>query len=276
MFHVLGKRPEECDEAKKPLVKDTYERWWLSFSSLLARTPVRLCSDDDRAARLLRVYYNFTRIVLDTHHDTDEMGSDHQTERFDVMVQQCQNVISLPPSSGENPGQPFSFDVLLASPPNFVGARCRFPHIRKQAIRLLKTAVKSSWNSEHCALVGQYTMETEEKGLDTVDHCEDIPGENRIRRIYSDICFEEHHIKLSYVRYPYTAESPMHVVIVPLKVSRIVLTEGSMEMAPIRPEGKPSNSTTEAGDSAQPSSSDDQSKKSRKASIDSGVKQEGG
>jgi hypothetical protein len=78
MFHVLGRRPEDCKVEKKPEVKELYERWWLAFGSLLARTPVRLGSDDDRAARLLRVYYNFARIVLDTHHDLDEMGFDAQ------------------------------------------------------------------------------------------------------------------------------------------------------------------------------------------------------
>lgn len=120
MFHVLGKQPEDCDQARKPEVEDLYERWWLAFGSLLGRSSVRLGSDDDRAARLLRVYYNFGRTVLDTHHDVDEMGSNKHTERFDVMVQQCQDLIPLPTSSGEQRGQPFSFDVSLASPLNYV------------------------------------------------------------------------------------------------------------------------------------------------------------
>jgi hypothetical protein len=173
------------------------------------------------------------------------------------MVPQCQDVISLPLSSGETPGQPFSFDVLLASPLNFVGARCRFRHIRKQATRLVKTAVKSSWNSEHCALFAHYIMQTEESGLGTVKHCKDIPSENRIRRIYSDICCEEHHIKLSYIRYPYTARSPMHVAIISLKVSRTVSTECSVETEPIVPDVQSWSSNAEAGDNVTPSSSED-------------------
>ena len=274
MFHILDKKPEDCNEAMKPVVKELYERWWLALGSLLGRTPVRLGSNDDRAARLLRVYYNFALIVLDTHHDPDEMGFDKQTERFDVIVQQSQDLISLPSSNGEHPGQPFSFDVSLASPLNFVGARCRFPHIRRQAIAILKSAVKSSWNSEHCALVAQYLMETEEKGLGIVGHCKDIPSENRVRRIYSDICFEDRHIKLSYVHYPYTSEAPVHVAILPMKKSRTVSTDGSMEITPIIPSPKPSGSNTETGDSAEQSNTDDSPNTLGKKSSDPSPKEE--
>ena len=265
MFHVLGKLPEDCDETKIPIVRDTYERWWLAFGSLLGRTPVRIGSDDDKAARLLRVYFNFARIVLETHHDKDEMGFDKQSERFDVMVQQSQDLVSQPDVLGHGPGQPFSFDVSLASPLNFIGARCRVPHIRRQAIASLKSAVKSSWNSEHCALVAQYLMETEEKDLGDIDHCKAIPSENRVRRIYSDVSFEHSHVKLTYVRYPYTAESPIYLAILPLKQSSVVSTKGSFELPPIIMSQEAASSSPESGDYIASSSSEERLRKLKKS-----------
>lgn len=237
MFHVLGKAPSDCEFKGREKCVDLFERWWLAFGALIGRTPVRLGGNDDRAARLLRIYYNFARIVLDTHYDSDEMGFDKQTERFDVMVQQAHDLVQLPYTSSDSPSQPFSFDISLASPLNYVGARCRYPHIRRQAIQILKDAVKTSWNCEHCALVAQYLMETEEKGLKPT-HCKDIPSHQRVRRIYSDICFEEGHIKISYVKHPYTAETPVNVAVVPLLNSAqgIISTDGKMELAPVPPD----------------------------------------
>ena len=250
MFHVLGRKPEASEFKAKEKCVALYERWWTAFGALIGRSPVRLGSDDDRAARLLRVYYNFARIVLDTHHDKDEMGFDQQTERFDVMVQQAQDLVQLP-YSGEKPGQPFSFDISLASPLNYVALRCRYHHIRRQAITMLKAAVKTSWNCEHCALEAQYMMETEERALGTITTCKDIPSEQRIRRVTAEICFDEGHIKLSYVRYPYTADTAVHTAILPLLDSapEVVTTKGSIEMPPVVLGQQESVSTSETVES---------------------------
>ena len=246
MFHVLGRKPEDCDFKGKEKCVVLYEQWWTAFGALIGRSPVRLGSEEDRAARLLRVYYNFARIVLDTHHDKDEMGFDQQTERFDVIVQQAQDLVQLP-YSGEKRGQPFSFDISLASPLNYVALRCRFPHIRRQAITMLKAAVKTSWNCEHCALEAQYMMETEERELGAVTNCKDVPTEHRVRRVTAEICFDEGHIKLSYVKYPYTVATPVHTAILPLLDSapEVVTTKGSIEVPPIVLGKQESASTSE-------------------------------
>jgi hypothetical protein len=204
MFHVLGKRIEDCDEAGKVKAKDTFEQWWSKFSALAARTPVRLGTDEDRAIRLLRIYYNFARVVLDTHHDGNEMGFDNQTSRFEVMVQQARDLVYFNPTSHEHMTQPFSFDISLASPLNFIAARCREPELRRQAIAMLKASKKSSWNSEHCAVTAQFLLEHEEGGLPTVKTCSNIPSKKRVRRITTEICFEESAIRVTYVKYALT------------------------------------------------------------------------
>lgn len=277
MFHVLRKSPEESDFKGKEKCVDLFERWWLAFGALVGRTPVRLGSDDDRAARLLRLYYNFARIVLDTHHDSDEMGFDDQTERFDVMVQQANDLTQLPHSSNEGTSQPFSFDISLASPLNFVGARCRYPHIRRQAIAILKSAVKTSWNCEHCALVAQYLMDTEEKGLGSVTHCRDVPSHQRVRRIFSDICFEEGHIKLSFVKHPYTAETPVNVAIIPLLNSDadVITTKGAVKLPPMPMEQlqQLENGSGGDGESSQTRSNDTNSEDTRSIKRESSQSQ---
>lgn len=216
MFNVLGKRKEDCNPTGVGKARDVFESWWLGFTSLVARTPVHLGSEDDRAIRLLRIYYSFARIVLDTHHDGDEMGFDKQTERFQTMVQQAQDLDRFPSTATEGATQPFSFDISLASPLNFVGARCREPQIRRQAIALLRAAVKSSWNSDHCATIAQCLLQLEEHGLGEVTRCEDIPSMRRVRRVMTDVCFDEDCIKLTYVRHPYTEVVPIHVAVLPL------------------------------------------------------------
>jgi hypothetical protein len=195
------------------------------------------------------------------------------------MVQQAGDLISLPSPSGGQPTQPFSFDVSLASPLNFLGARCRFPHIRRQAIQILKKAEKASWNCEHCALVAQYLLELEEKDLGEISHCREVPSKSRVRRIYSDIVFEEGFIKLSYVRYPYTATAPVHIAILPLIGSRDLSTHGSMEIDPIVPPPPESEvvETEEDEEStwSEPKSNSSSFKASKHPLPDASIKQEG-
>lgn len=216
MFNMLGKRREDCNPSGVVKAREVFECWWLRFTSLVARTPVHLGSEDDRAIRLLRIYYSFARIVLDTHHDGDEMGFDKQTERFQTMVQQARDLDRFPSAAAEGAMQPFSFDISLASPLNFVGARCREPKIRRQAVALLRAAVKSSWNSDHCATIAQCLLQLEEHDLGEVTRCEDIPSTRRVRRVMTEVCFEEDCIKLTYVRHPYSEAVPIHEAILPL------------------------------------------------------------
>lgn len=232
MFNVLGKRAEHANARGIARVRTIYEQWWLAFGSLVARHPVRLGTDDDRAIRLLRIYYNFARIVLDTHHNTDEMGYDGQTERFELMIQQAQDIVQFPAHKDRDLNtQPFSFDIALASPLNFIGARCRVPRIRRQAIHYLKTQERSSWNTEHCALIAQYLLETEEKGLGVVTECSQITSKHRIRRVLTEVCFDEEHIKLTYVHHPYSKDTPINVAILPLRQPHdVVTTAGAVEL----------------------------------------------
>jgi hypothetical protein len=198
--------------------------------------------------------------VLDTHHDGSEMGFDRQTSRFEVMVQQARDLVHFNPASHEHMTQPFSFDISLASPLNFIAARCREPELRRQAIAMLKASKKSSWNSEHCAVAAQSLLEHEEAGLHIVKTCSDIPSEKRVRRITTEVCFEESAIRVTYVkyvlrihlshklrirkpcsdtfRYPYTKSTPMNVVVLPLKqLHDVVNTAGLTELDPIIPNG---------------------------------------
>ena len=124
---------------------------------------------------------------------------------------------------------------------------CRVPRIRRLAISRPKAVEKSSWNCEHCALIAQYLLETEETGLGTITHCEEILSEKRIRRIMTEVCFEEAHNKLTYVWNSYSQETSINVAILPLKQpGGIVSTYGSVELNPITPNKASSSSATEA------------------------------
>lgn len=247
MFNALGKRMEDYNPKGVTKAREVLESWWLAFGSLVARTPVRLGSDDDRAIRLLRIYYNFARIVLDTHHDGDEMGFDQQTERFQIMVQQARDLDLFPSTGAGSATQPFSFDISLASPLNFVGARCREPQIRRQAIALLRAAVKSSWNCEHCATIAQFLLQVEEEGLGEVVRCQDIPSKWRVRRVMTEVCFEEDHIKLTYVRHPYTESVPIKVAILPLNhPGGSIVSEKTGDSEPSAPNKNSPSSATES------------------------------
>jgi hypothetical protein len=236
MFLVLGKKPEDCDVEGIAKARQVFESWSAAFSSLVARTHIRKGNSDDRAIHILRIYYNFARVVLDTHHAGDEMSFDKQTDRFKIIINQADELVHFPSTGLFKAPQPFSFDVSLASPLNFVGARCREPEIRRQAVSLLKIAEKSSWNCEHCALVIQYILELEEKGLEAVHGCEDVPSQHRIRRIMSEVFFEQEHIKITYVHHPYTKEMPINVAILPLRhPGGVVSTEGAVELDPVIP-----------------------------------------
>lgn len=245
MFHNLAQRPEICDEAVKAGMRDVFERWWLAFSALLSQNPITFSSEEDKIARLLRVYYNFARIVLDTYQDLDEMGFDEQTERFRTMISYCQDAVR-PHRPGDHLRQSFSFDISSASPLFFIASRCRVPQLRRQAISILQAAEQCSWNCEHSAMIAQHLADTEESGLETITTCQDIPVANRVRRVHTKVSFEEAHIELQHISWPYSDKSSVNIAILPLRTNTEDSGETSGELLPQLPSNDPSSSTLDS------------------------------
>ena len=74
-----------------------------------------------------------------------------------------------PPNTG-SPRRTFTFSRGILQPLTFVAHRCRYPEVRRHALRLMEQCerIEPSWNSAVAALVAKRIIEIEEAGLDTV------------------------------------------------------------------------------------------------------------
>lgn len=86
---------------------------------------------------------------------------------------------SFPPSSTP---KTFSLDLGIIAAMFNVAVRCRDPHIRRRAVRVLRTSAvqEGVWNSAVVAAIADKWIEIEEEGLDIVASCADVPAVVRV------------------------------------------------------------------------------------------------
>ncbi|RAH83196.1 hypothetical protein BO86DRAFT_53618 [Aspergillus japonicus CBS 114.51] len=76
----------------------------------------------------------------------------------------------------------FSLDLGIIAGMFNVAVRCRDPHIRRRAVRVLRASAvqEGVWNSAVVAAIADKWIEIEEEGLDNVASCTDVPAVARV------------------------------------------------------------------------------------------------
>lgn len=163
-------------------------QWSTALDEFLHKHSASLTDRERRGAAVLQLRKLECFAMLDTLRPEDELdpGDNIQWDRyyssFKQMVILGESIVqvssSLPPSSPIS----FSLDLSIISAMFNVAALCRDPHIRRRAIRVLRTAAvqEGVWNSHFVANIAEKWIEIEEEGLGIVTSHEDVPASARL------------------------------------------------------------------------------------------------
>ena len=124
-----------------------------------------------------------------------EGGAQQSETAFDQYQSQFEKIIRLGCSVLDDASYRYSkadgraFDMELIPPLYFVAGRCRDSVTRREALRLLRLVPQQEgiWNGQMVAAVAEHIMNSEEKGLVTARHPEDIPVWKRLTLTHSVI-----------------------------------------------------------------------------------------
>lgn len=223
MFYSVNNPDQSSVPRIRAMLEQTLEDWLRASSHLLLGVETKLDSQDLRAARILRIYYHISFIIIDAYLSYDEMAYDRHITRFRAIISMSQEILSIDAGACGEHTLSFSFDFGVTPPLHFTASHCRDPWIRRRALGLLRRSHRKqgSWNSEHTAICAEEIIKIEEEGLGLVQTCNDVPKESRIRKVFADVLHEKRCINMVYVYHPYDLKTTVRSVHVPLRADEI-------------------------------------------------------
>ncbi|KAJ6017114.1 hypothetical protein N7451_000493 [Penicillium sp. IBT 35674x] len=163
-------------------------QWATGLNEFLHKRGASLTARERRGAAVLQLRKLECFVMLDSLRPQDELDPgdniwlDRYCSSFEQMVTLGESIVefssSLPPSSPNT----FSLDLSIISAMFNVATQCRDPHIRRRAVRVLRTAAvqEGVWNSHFVANIAEKWIEIEEEGLGAVTSYEDVPASARL------------------------------------------------------------------------------------------------
>ncbi|RAL13894.1 Zn(II)2Cys6 transcription factor domain-containing protein [Aspergillus homomorphus CBS 101889] len=171
------------------------DRWSAALDDFLRGSGTSLTDRERRATAVLQLRKIDCFISLDAlspigEADTgDHLQWDRHCAFFEQMVTLGESIVdlnssSISPSSplALSPPKSFSLDLGIVAGMFNVAIRCRDPHIRRRAVRVLRAAAAQEgvWNSVVAAAIAEKWIEIEEEGLGVVASCADVPAVARL------------------------------------------------------------------------------------------------
>jgi len=163
-------------------------QWSTALDEFLHKHSASLTDRERRGAAVLQLRKLECFAMLDTlrpEHELDP-GDNIQWDRyhssFKQMVILGESIVQVSSSLPSSSPITFSLDLSIISAMFNVAALCRDPHIRRRAIRVLRTAAvqEGVWNSHFVANIAEKWIEIEEEGLGIVTSHEDVPVSARL------------------------------------------------------------------------------------------------
>ncbi|KAJ5752263.1 hypothetical protein N7520_009180 [Penicillium odoratum] len=162
--------------------------WATGLDEFLDAHSASLTDRERRGAAVLQLRKIECFIMLDTLRPEGELdpGENIQWDRyysaFEQMVILGESIVEFSSSLPSSSQKTFSLDLSIIAAMFNVASRCRDPHIRRRAIRVLRTAAvqEGVWNSGFVATIAEKWIEIEEEGLGVVNSHEDVPVSARL------------------------------------------------------------------------------------------------
>ena len=123
-----------------------------------------------------------------------------------LITQWCPRIDDIDGSGSNHSESTIHNGQLGLIPPLFLTAtRCRVPHVRRQALSLLRQldSVEGVWNSKSAARIAEQVMLIEERGLDMVRTKTQISEHRRVRLSSAEFDVESGKLLLKFSRFPH-------------------------------------------------------------------------
>ena len=162
--------PTDLVSRQKDILREL-DDWHIALLNTLHA--VKSPSYDPYTLSLLLIHYNIALTWIWNALQPFECGYDSATPIFENIISHARTAINTNPHKPVLTGKPqrptFMFDTDLAFSLYYTATHCRHPHIRREAISLMKqTANKEGlWNSIAMSRVAEKVVEIEEEGIET-------------------------------------------------------------------------------------------------------------
>lgn len=152
-----------------------------AWETSLAQSSFSKTAKSLRSQRLLQAACLVGLIITANAHCPEETACDRFQPEFEQIISLMEGV--------KLSGHSFGIDAGLMDIVAFVGTKCRDPHIRRRALKLLKSEARIEGDrvASNPATILEALIALEERGLE-VETCHDIPEANR-RRL---VCGQQH------------------------------------------------------------------------------------
>ncbi|KAJ6115190.1 hypothetical protein N7486_000968 [Penicillium sp. IBT 16267x] len=141
--------------AKQQSLKTKLDHWLHAYTNL--------CQNRARAEPVLLAYYAATSIYISTCLSQQELVYDSYMAEFAIIVENAS--LALATSGGPDCVQPpFTFEMGLGLPLFLTAIKCRDPHLRRKALRLLRQSspIQAFFTCTPVAFLAEKCMELEE------------------------------------------------------------------------------------------------------------------
>lgn len=178
--------------------------WSNVFAEFRARDETGLGEIERRSVVLLDMQRLAMCVWATSQCFLSEMEFDRCMDHFSKLVAMGQYLVDathLTAPQGKVLRYP-KFDLGMILPLYFAASRCRDPKLRRQAVELLRRGPRQEgvWNGIILASVAERIIMLEEKGLDDVRECKDVPMFARVRLDDTAILTAEKKVAALFVR----------------------------------------------------------------------------
>lgn len=159
----------------------TFLRLRDAWAIALSQSNLSHSKESSRSLKLLKAASIFNAIIVEMVHCSDETAYDKYLADFEEMMSLVE--------AAKLVSHSFGIDAGLLDIVAFTGTKCRDPHIRRRALRLLRSQSRLEGDriASNPATILEALITLEERGLN-VDSCHDVPGSSR-RHL---VCGQQH------------------------------------------------------------------------------------
>jgi hypothetical protein len=193
LLEAPGYSPSDLEEELRRC-RERLSEWRYHWDKLLLQS----AETGSLLRKSVEIWYSMAAAILDA-------GFLGPESRYDVLLHRFQRIVQFGEelSAGiSNTGDlaRFSLDLGFVTPVFFCAIRCRDPHLRRRAIRVLGSHLRQEgiWESTVAAAIATRWMQLEEEGLGEIKSAEQIPEAKRIAVLDTQVNVEQSTARLRF------------------------------------------------------------------------------